>query len=95
VVSFAYPYGFQNPGVVDCVQENFDLAFIVDPAIEGINSLDSDRYLLARTLVPATDSFVDIEFRARRGYSPIERLRVRLRLRSRVKKAMGLSAARN
>jgi peptidoglycan/xylan/chitin deacetylase (PgdA/CDA1 family)/glycosyltransferase involved in cell wall biosynthesis len=93
--SFAYPYGFQNQSVVDSVRKNFDLAFIVDPRIDGINSLGSERYLLARTLVPATDSFVDIEFRARRGYSPIERLRARLRLRSRVKKAMGLSAARN
>ena len=95
VVSFAYPYGFHNPAVVDSVRRAFDLAFIVDPKIEGVNSLGTDPHLLMRTLVPATDTVMDIELRARRGYSPIERLRSRLRLRSRFKKVIGLSEAGN
>jgi hypothetical protein len=60
-----------------------------------MSTLADDPYLLARTLVPATDSVLDIGFRARQGYSPIERLRARLRVRSRFKKAMGFSAAEN
>jgi peptidoglycan/xylan/chitin deacetylase (PgdA/CDA1 family)/glycosyltransferase involved in cell wall biosynthesis len=95
VASFAYPYGFHNPAVVDSVRNAFDLAFIVDPKTEGLNSLGTDTHLLMRTLVPATDSVADIEYRARRGYSPIERLRARLRLRSRFKRAVGLSEAGN
>jgi peptidoglycan/xylan/chitin deacetylase (PgdA/CDA1 family) len=88
VASFAYPYGFHNQAVDDCVRAVFDLAFIVDPKVEGINFLGTDPHLLRRTLVPATDSVVDIECRARWGYSPIERLRNRLRLRSRFKDAI-------
>ncbi len=95
IASFAYPYGFHNPAVVDCVRGAFDLAFIVDLEIEGLNSLGTDPHLLMRTLVPATDSVADTEYRARRGYSPIERLRARLRLRSRFKRAVGLSEAGN
>jgi peptidoglycan/xylan/chitin deacetylase (PgdA/CDA1 family)/glycosyltransferase involved in cell wall biosynthesis len=89
VVSFAYPYGFHNPAAVDCVRAAFDLAFIVDPKIKGMNYLGTEPHLLQRTLVPASDSVVDVECRARWGFSPIERLRNRLRLRSRFKNAGG------
>jgi peptidoglycan/xylan/chitin deacetylase (PgdA/CDA1 family) len=87
VASFAYPYGFYNPGVVDCVRGAFDLAFIVNGKIEGMNYLVTDPHILRRTMVRSSDSVVDVECRAHWGLSPIERLRARLRVRSRLKHA--------
>jgi peptidoglycan/xylan/chitin deacetylase (PgdA/CDA1 family) len=88
VLSFAYPYGFHNQAVADCVRAAFDLAFIVDPGMKGVNYPGTEPHLLQRTLVPANDFVIDIECRARWGFSPIERLRNRLRLRSRFKHFM-------
>ena len=45
VVSFAYPYGFHNQAVDDCVRSAFDLAFIADDWDEGMNHLQTDPHL--------------------------------------------------
>jgi len=87
VVSFAYPYGFYNQAVVDCVRGAFDVAFIADDNNEGLNHLLTDPYLLLRTMVQPNDSRLDLECRARWGYNPLLNLRARLRLRTRLKRA--------
>ena len=89
VVSFAYPYGFHNEAVDDCVRRAFDLAFTVDPQIPGMNYLATDPHLLQRTMIQVGDSVVDVQCRARWGHSPIQSSRSRLRLRSRLKHAVG------
>jgi peptidoglycan/xylan/chitin deacetylase (PgdA/CDA1 family) len=90
VVSFAYPYGHYNRAALDCVRGNFDLAFAIDPRFKGINFLVTDPHLMRRTMVQPVDSEVDVESRARWGFSPLLRLRARLRLRSRFKHAVRL-----
>ncbi len=85
VVSFAYPFGFHNAPVVECVRSLFDLAFTIDPQMLGINHLLTDLVLLKRSMVQTTDTALDVELRAVLGYSPIQRLRARLRLRSRAR----------
>jgi glycosyltransferase involved in cell wall biosynthesis/peptidoglycan/xylan/chitin deacetylase (PgdA/CDA1 family) len=82
-VSFAYPYGFHSPAVVECVRETFELAFAVSPQDRGINDLPTDPHLLRRTMVQPGDSVVDIACRVHWGYSPLQELRANLRLRSR------------
>ena len=86
VVSFAYPYGFYNQAVRDCVRQAVDLAFIADEQKQGTNDLLTDPYLLRRTMVQTGDFLVDLEFRALWGTSPLQDVRARLRLRSRVKR---------
>jgi peptidoglycan/xylan/chitin deacetylase (PgdA/CDA1 family)/glycosyltransferase involved in cell wall biosynthesis len=89
-VSFAYPYGHYNRAALDCVRANFDLAFAIDPRFTGINSLVTDPHRLRRTMVQPVDSVVDVESRARWGFSPLLRLRARLRIRYRLKRAAHL-----
>jgi peptidoglycan/xylan/chitin deacetylase (PgdA/CDA1 family)/GT2 family glycosyltransferase len=84
VVSFAYPYGFHSQAVCDCVRSAFDLAFIADDNVEGMNHLQTDPHLLLRTMVQTGDSLVDLASRVRWGYSPLLNLRARLRLRTRL-----------
>jgi glycosyltransferase involved in cell wall biosynthesis/peptidoglycan/xylan/chitin deacetylase (PgdA/CDA1 family) len=95
VVSFAYPYGFHNPAVDDCVRKAFDLAFLADDRNEGMNHLITDPYLLLRTTVQATDSVLDLEWRARWGHNPFLDLRARVGLRSRLKRAASSIFGRN
>ena len=87
VVSFAYPYGDYDDLVLRHVASAFDLAFTTD---KGLNTLGTDLHLLRRTMVQANDSLVDLESRLRVGWSPYERLRARVRLRTRLKRAAGL-----
>lgn len=87
VKSFAYPYGSFNPVVRDLVQNEYELAFSCE---EGLNDIRTDSHLLRRTMVQLGDSLLDIECRVRIGYSPIMLLRARLRIRSRMKRAMQL-----
>ena len=70
VVSFAYPFGFHNQAVDDCVRGAFDLAFIADDWEEGMNDLQTDPHLLRRTMVQTDDSLLALEFRARFGHYP-------------------------
>jgi peptidoglycan/xylan/chitin deacetylase (PgdA/CDA1 family)/glycosyltransferase involved in cell wall biosynthesis len=87
VASFAYPYGFYNQGALDCVQGAFDLAFIADDFNEGLNHLLTDPHLLRRTMVQTNDSLLTLEFRARWGRNPFGNLRIRIGLRTRLKRA--------
>ena len=88
VSSFAYPYGFHNQAVDDCVRGAYDLAFLAEDKVEGLNHLLTDPIQLRRTMVQASDSVWEVvDGRARWGLNPVERLRHRLRLRSRFKDA--------
>jgi Predicted xylanase/chitin deacetylase len=84
VVSFAYPYGWNSPAVVACVRRYFDVAFAIDSSDRGINDTSTDPYLLRRTMVQSTDLAIDVLLRARFGYSPLENMRRKVRLRSRL-----------
>lgn len=85
--SFAYPYGPYNQAVCDCVRGVFDLAFTTD---EGLNTLRTDPHLLRRAMVLPSDSLADLECRLRWGWSPLQRFRARVRLRTRLKRASRL-----
>ena len=82
VVSFAYPYGDHNEIVREHVKNMFDLAFACE---EGLNNIRTDPCCLRRTMVQAGDSLLDLAFRVRLGWSPLERVRARLRLRTRLR----------
>ena len=98
VVSFAYPYGFHNQRVDDCVRSVFDLAFIADDDDEGLNDLQTDPHLLLRTMVQSDDSLLAVECRARWGRYPLlrfwDRVRIRVALRTRLKRAASVMASR-
>jgi GT2 family glycosyltransferase/peptidoglycan/xylan/chitin deacetylase (PgdA/CDA1 family) len=85
VTSFAYPYGRYDDVVRRHVASAFDVAFTAD---KGLNTLRTDLHLLRRTMVQPSDSLVDLESRLRIGWSPYERLRDRVRLRSRIRSAV-------
>ena len=99
VVSFAYPYGFHNRAVDDCVRSAFDLAFIADDENEGLNSLETDPHQLLRTMVQSSDSLLAMKFRSRWGRYPflnlLSRIRVRIALRTRLRHAMGVAVHGN
>jgi peptidoglycan/xylan/chitin deacetylase (PgdA/CDA1 family) len=88
VVSFAYPYGHVSESVRDLVRAEFDLAFGVD---EGLNCLSGDPHLLKRRYVGPDDLLLDVAvgFRWRREARWLSDLRIKLALRSRLKKALG------
>jgi len=83
--SFAYPYGLHSPEVVECARKNYDIAFGIDPRARGINHLLTDPHLLQRTMVQPADTLIDLAFRVFRGASPLDPLRAKVRLRSRLK----------
>lgn len=83
VVSFAYPYGPYNECVVDRVRSSFDLAFTCD---QGLNYLQTDPCLLRRSMVHPADLLIDFACRVWFGWSPVNAIRSRLRLRSRFKR---------
>ena len=87
VISFAYPFGFHSVRVVEAVRGSFDLAFGIDPRERGMNHLLTDPHLMRRTMVQPDDLLMDVASRAIMGYSPIEGLRARLRVRTRFKRA--------
>ena len=88
VISFAYPYGFHNQTVDDCVRGAYDLAFRADDHTEGVNHLQTDPHLLLRTMVHSNDSWLAIEFRSMFGRHPFLDLRRRIALRTRVKRGV-------
>lgn len=87
VVSFAYPYGFHNQAADDCVRGAFDLAVIADDKDQGLNHLLTDPFQMRRTMVQTNDSLLTLESRVRLGRNPLENLRVRVGLRTRLKRA--------
>ena len=86
--TFAYPYGLYNHVVEECVRESFDMAFLGDGA-ESLNNLSTDPFKMRRIVVKTSDSALDVECRVRWGFNPLERLRARLRLRSRLRSLWG------
>ncbi len=81
-LSFAYPFGFYNDAARNCTEKAFQLAFTCD---EGLNVLGTGPGLMRRTMVKPRDSQLDFGLRVRFGFNPIERLRHRVRLRSRLR----------
>lgn len=79
--AFAYPYGQRNVEVELNVRKSFDLAFTTE---EGLNHLSTPAHLLRRTMAQPNDLLVDLWFRARLGRSPLQEVRRRIRLRSRL-----------
>ena len=94
IVSFAYPFGFHNPAVDDCVRTTFELAFIADDDNEGLNHLRTDPHQLLRTMVQSDDSLLAVECRARWGRNPFLNWRGRVGLRTRLKRAARFVFAR-
>jgi peptidoglycan/xylan/chitin deacetylase (PgdA/CDA1 family)/GT2 family glycosyltransferase len=86
-LSFAYPYGFHGDRVRDMAERFYPLAFALLP---GVNEIGTDRLRLLRTVVQSGDTAVNLALRAGLGYDPIERLRARLAIRTRVKRLLGL-----
>lgn len=85
VISFAYPYGIYNGDVYECARRGFDLAYCAGPTMEGFNDLLTDRHRQRRIEVK-TDYFVgDVLWSVRWGYKPLQRIRARLALHSRLK----------
>ncbi len=84
-LSFAYPYGWYDDRVRKSVEGIFPLAFTCD---EGLNDLRTDPLLLKRIMVQPGDTLLDIEFRAAFGKSPLDWIRSRVRLRSRLKSVL-------
>jgi peptidoglycan/xylan/chitin deacetylase (PgdA/CDA1 family) len=82
VRTFAYPYGIRTPAAAAAAAKSFALSF---GCTEGINTLATDPHDQRRTMVQPTDTLLDIELRARLGWSPLSRARARLRLRSRLR----------
>jgi peptidoglycan/xylan/chitin deacetylase (PgdA/CDA1 family) len=83
VAAFAYPYGRYNDEVRELVAGSFELAFGVD---EGLNDVATDRTRLRRTMVQPGDTTLDLRLRARLGWSPLQRVRARARVRDRVRR---------
>lgn len=80
-ISFAYPFGSFSEQARQAVEGVFSIAFTCE---EGLNDLRTDPLLMRRTMVRPGDTLLDIEFKAAFGRSPLDPLRTRLRIRSRV-----------
>jgi peptidoglycan/xylan/chitin deacetylase (PgdA/CDA1 family) len=87
VRTFAYPYGIRPPVAAAAAAKTFALSF---GCAEGINTLATDPHEQRRTMVQPTDTLLDIELRARLGWSPLGRARASLRLRSRLRALVSL-----
>lgn len=78
---FAYPFGPYNAAVTECTANVFDMALTCD---EGLNDITTDPRLLRRTLVHPGDWTIDFACRIWFGWSPVNLIRSRLRVRSRL-----------
>jgi peptidoglycan/xylan/chitin deacetylase (PgdA/CDA1 family)/GT2 family glycosyltransferase len=88
-VSFAYPYGDLDDSVRDSVRGEFDLAFSTQ---EGLNYLSADPHLLKRSFVGPGDSLFEFALIVRRGgIRTIRDWRIKLALRTRLKKLLGIN----
>ena len=70
-VAFAYPWGFVNKSVYNCVRDAFDLAFSTR---RGLNSFITDPHLLRRGAVYANRSRLDFACRVMFGLYPLGKL---------------------
>jgi peptidoglycan/xylan/chitin deacetylase (PgdA/CDA1 family) len=91
VASFAYPYGQYNDSVVALTRGMYAMAF---STVEGINTLATDQYLLRRIYVGPSQSLTEFGWNVRRGRrsSWMDELRVKLGLRTRLRKWMRAKA---
>lgn len=86
-ISFAYPYGDCNGAVREAVGEEFQLAFSVE---EGLNDASTDPHLLRRSYIGPTDSMAEFALCVRRGgMGRLRHWRVKLALRTRIRRALG------
>jgi peptidoglycan/xylan/chitin deacetylase (PgdA/CDA1 family) len=92
VTAYAYPYGSYNDEIRELVGRCFELAFGIE---EGLNDRRTDRTRLRRTMVQHGDTTLDLMLRARLGWSPIERVRARVRIRDRARRLNDRAAGRN
>ena len=81
-LSFAYPSGEYNGLIRSRVEKSFQVAFTCD---EGLNGLGTAPHLLRRTMIQPRDSLLGFALRIKFGSNPIESLRARLRLRTRLR----------
>jgi peptidoglycan/xylan/chitin deacetylase (PgdA/CDA1 family) len=91
VASFAYPYGEYSDTVLNLVRSEFDLGFSVQ---EGLNYLSSDRHLLRRSYVGPDDSLIEFALCVRRGgIGTIRSWRIKLALRTRLRRVLGVNSS--
>jgi peptidoglycan/xylan/chitin deacetylase (PgdA/CDA1 family) len=83
VTAFAYPYGSHNDEVRELAARSFEVAFGIE---EGLNDSHTDPARLRRTMVQRSDTPLDVLLRARLGWSPLERVRARARVRERTRR---------
>lgn len=85
VVSFVYPYGEVSEAAYELARGEFDLAFTTE---RGLNYLRTDPHLLRRIDISPNDSLIDLECHTHWvELQHISRLRARLKVRSRFKRA--------
>ncbi len=84
-LSFAYPYGRFDGRIRASLDGVFQLAFTCE---DGLNDSGTDPLLLKRTMVNPGDTLLDIEFRAAFGKNPLDWVRSKVRLRSRLARAL-------
>lgn len=87
VTTFAYPYGKYGEQAHDAVRRNYELGFGTQ---DGLNYLRTDAHLLRRMYAGPNQSLAAFAFNLYRGRSAgwVDRLRVRLGLRTRMKRLM-------
>ena len=91
VESFAYPYGYNNDAVRHMVRRHFAIALTTD---EGINDLLVEPHLIRRAYVAPSDPTLAIAWIVRWGtLLYFHDWRGRIRLRTRIRSALGLSAS--
>ena len=76
--SFAYPHGRQNATVRSVTARYFDLAFGCE---EGLNTVNTDRFRLLRTMTRGRDGVRSFSYRILKGRSPhwdLEHIRAEL-----------------
>lgn len=90
VASFAYPYGQFNESVVEQTRGVYAMAF---STVEGMNTLATDRHLLRRLYVGPSQTLMEFGWNVRRGSRSrwMDDLRVKLGLRTRMKRILGRS----
>jgi len=91
VDSFAYPYGFKNEAVRNVVRQHFAIALTTD---EGINDIRDEPHMIRRAYVSPNDPTLGIAWIVRWGtLLYFHDWRVRIRLRTRIRRALGRSVS--
>ena len=83
--SFAFPFGAYNSIVQERVKKSYQLAFTSD---EGLNDLATHPHTLRRIMIQPGYTLLDFALNVEHGFNPIERLRARIGLRTRMRKVL-------